>query len=53
MPRPEATDILHVGEESQLFVDDHVVAATERLTRRLHAVEKDPANPVLRPELAL
>ena len=51
MPRPAATDILHVGEVSQLFVDDHVVAATERLTRRLHAVEKDPANPVLRPEL--
>ena len=51
MPRPVATDILHVGEQSQLFVDDHVVAATERLTRRLHAVEKDPANPVLRPEL--
>ena len=51
MPRPAETDILHVGEVSQLFVDDHAVAGIERLTRRLHAVEKHPDNPVLRPEL--
>jgi hypothetical protein len=31
----------------QLFLDDHLVAASENVTRRIHPVRKHPANPVL------
>ncbi|GMU19934.1 MAG: hypothetical protein AMXMBFR13_00380, partial [Phycisphaerae bacterium] len=32
----------------QLFVDDHLVAAKQKVSRRYHAFGKYPANPVLR-----
>jgi len=32
----------------QLFLDDDLIATRENLTRQVHAVEKHPANPVLR-----
>ena len=50
MTRHEPADVLHPGEVPQLFVDEYVIGAVDRLTRSLHAVEKHPGNPVLRPE---
>ena len=34
----------------QLFVDDHIIAETANLKRRLHQPDKDAGNPVLTPE---
>ena len=32
----------------QLFLDDYLIATSENVTRQVHALEKHPANPVLR-----
>jgi len=38
-----------VGQELQMFLDDHVIERTENVTRRVHQAEKRP-EPVIRPE---
>ncbi len=37
-----------ITTERQLFVDDYLIASCSKLTRRLHAPKRHPANPVLR-----
>ncbi len=40
---------IRVGRERQLFVDDGVIAELEDVERRLHAVNKHAANPLITP----
>jgi hypothetical protein len=39
-----------IGSNHQLFLDDYLIAATDKVTRRVCQVVKNPANPVIRPE---
>ena len=39
----------HVGTEKLLFLDDHLIASQDNLTRRIHPAHKYPGNPVLWP----
>lgn len=34
----------------QLFVDDHLIAESEHVTRKYHPLEKHPANPIMVPD---
>lgn len=45
-----APDTITLDSKHQLFLDDHLIAASENLTRRIMPVEKSPHNPVLRGE---
>ena len=45
-----APDAITLDATHQLFLDDHLIASSENLTRRIMPVEKYPANPVLRGE---
>lgn len=42
-----APEALSLDATHQLFLDDHLIASSEDLTRRIMPVEKHPANPVL------
>jgi len=46
---PDAAPIVLDGQK-QLFLDDHLLASSENLSRTLHPAEKYTGNPVLRPE---
>ena len=41
---------LLIGQESQLFVDDHLIADKKNLERQFHEARPYEGNPVLRPE---
>ena len=38
-----------VGTARQLFLDDHLIASRENVSRQIHPARKHPANPVLEP----
>ncbi len=38
-----------VGAARQLFLDDHLIASQENVSRQIHPARKHPANPVLEP----
>jgi len=38
-----------VGTAKQLFLDDHLIAAQQNVSRHIHPARKHPANPVLEP----
>ena len=50
MQGQKLVEVLQIDQLRQLFVDDYVVEKMEGLTRTLHAVQKHPGNPVLRPD---
>ncbi|MBN1344201.1 MAG: hypothetical protein JXQ73_16060 [Phycisphaerae bacterium] len=39
-----------IDRSRQLFVDDYLLAKTERITREVHHPRKHPANPLVRPD---
>lgn len=38
-----------VGAARQLFLDDHLIASQQNVSRQIHSARKHPANPVLEP----
>jgi len=38
-----------VGAAKQLFLDDHLIASQQNVSRQVHPARKHPANPVLEP----
>ena len=43
-------DVLEVGNQKQLFIDDFVIDSRHGVERRVHAFEKHPSNPVFHAE---
>jgi len=41
--------IIRIGRQRQLFLDDFIIASADGVIRRVCPVDKDPANPVIRP----
>lgn len=39
---------IEIGNYHQMFIDDHLIAKTDNITRRLRPVDKHPDNPVVR-----
>ena len=46
-----AQNTITLNSNHQLFLDDHLIAATSNITRKLKPVHKHSANPVIRPDL--
>ncbi len=38
-----------VGATRQLFLDDHLIASQQNVSRQIHPARKHPADPVLEP----
>ena len=47
--QPRNPDIIRIGNEEQLFMDDYVVSKLSNIVRRMHPAEKYPGNPVIWP----
>ena len=43
-------EAISIGSYRQLFIDDHLIAKTDNVTRRLHPVNKYSGNPIVRPD---
>src|SRR4051794_18798173 len=43
-----ASPPIEVGSRKQLFLDDHLIASTTNIVRRIHAAQKSGRNPVIR-----
>ena len=48
--RPKPVEPIPVGRPRQLFVDDWLIHQARGVKRRLHAIDKHPANPLIVPE---
>ncbi len=48
--KPKPVEPIPVGRPRQLFVDDWLIHETRGVKRRLHAIDKHPANPLIVPE---
>jgi len=48
--RALTTDLIDVGTETQLFVDDWAIQQTQAVARQIHPLIKHRGNPILRPD---
>ena len=48
-PSPQGQSI-EIGTHTQLLVDDFAIEVREAVERRVNALNKHPANPILRPD---
>jgi hypothetical protein len=44
-----SSDVIQIGNEEQLFIDDYLVANSSNIVRKMHQAEKYPGNPVIWP----
>ncbi len=49
-PPPPQGQSIEIGNHTQLLVDDFAIEAREAVERRVNALNKHPANPILRPD---
>lgn len=42
--------VILIGSHRQMFIDDHLIAETDNITRRLCSVEKYSGNPIVQPD---
>lgn len=43
-------ETITINHHHQLFIDDYLIESTDNITRRLHQVQKHPANPIIKPD---